>query len=483
MTELHFQQVPLCVDLDGSLIKTDSLWELMLQLIKVSPWQLFLLPCWALRGKVFFKNKIASLVSLNVECLPYNDQLLAYLKEQHATGREIVLCTGSHVSLATKIADHLQLFSKIYATDAETNLIGESKARFLTKCYGEKGFDYVGNEMADIPVWNHCREAILISNSHALTRKLSKSQAVTKVFQGPKISFFALLKAIRVYQWVKNFLIFIPLVLDQRMFDADAVMVTFVAFIVFSLVASATYIINDLLDLESDRLHKKKCNRAFASGLLSVPFALKMFACLIILALLLCLFLPLNFFYLLLLYIVITLAYSFGLKKLPVIDVCILAGLYTLRVIAGSLAISAGFSFWLLAFSIFFFLSLALAKRSSELKNMLKGKKSWAEGRGYHVDDINIVNTMGVSSGYVSVLIIALYINSEKVLSMYDRPEILWIVCPIILYWISRIWLITGRGEMDEDPIVFAIKDKVSWILVISCGLSIALALVLVRLF
>lgn len=474
---------PLCVDLDGTLVKTDMFWECFVRMCKTSPWKLFLAPFWLLRGIAFTKHKFAESIKIDIARLPYDDEVLAFLKNEamHAE-RGIVLCTGSDKSLALKISEHLGIFSQVIATDKEVNLTGKNKAEILRDRYGPKGFDYLGNEQKDMHIWSESRKVLVATDSSSLIKSVRKKFTAAHVFQRKSSSLMVYFKALRIHQWVKNLLIFVPWILDHRFFDFQSFFTALLAFVVFGLVASGTYIINDLFDLDSDRSHTTKRKRAFASGALSIQTGIIAVAVLFTVALAVSLiFLPVTFLFVISVYLVCTLLYSFKLKTMPVLDVCILAGLYTLRVIAGTVVIQAEWSFWLLAFSMFIFLSLALAKRGSELYNLMQMNRNEASGRGYSVSDYPLLIGMGVASGYISILIVALYINSEKVLGLYSNPEVLWVVCPVLLYWIGRIWLKTSRGEMDEDPIVFAIKDRVSWILALVCAVSIYSAYLLAR--
>ncbi len=469
---------PLCVDLDGTLVKTDLLWESLVKQLKHAPWKLLMLPLWLFKGKGYLKERLAENAQINVSVLPYSQDLISYLEQQkNVNDREIVLCTGSYKSLANDVSTHVDIFSEVIATEDGHNLTGRNKAKLLEQRYGLQGFDYIGNEAKDMHIWSLARKALLVTDSNSLAKSVSEKFDTEKVFQHQPAKLKTYIKALRIHQWVKNLLVFVPLALDHRILDPSAIITTTLAFLVFGLIASGTYVVNDLLDLDADRAHHKKSKRAFASGELSIATGIVLLLLALVSGGLICLlFLPPMFMAVIVTYLICTLLYSFKFKATPVLDVCLLAGLFTLRVIAGTVAISAQWSFWLLAFSIFFFLSLALAKRASELENLRQVNRVWASGRGYGVDDLQLINSMGVSSGYISILIIALYINSEKVLVNYQQPEVLWSICPVLLYWIGRIWLKTSRGEMDEDPIVFAIKDRISWILAIICAIAVAAA-------
>lgn len=467
--------LPLCVDLDGSLIKTDTLYEMVCVLLKTNFWCVFLLPFWLRKGKANLKYEITSRVSINPATLPYDENVLNTLKEKKKEKRRLYLVTGCNEKLANEIADHVGLFDGVYASSENLNLTGNNKSKFLIDTFGEKQFDYLGNERADFPVWEHSNESLVVSNASFFSDVNSRLQNTTLIPR-PSASLKTYIKAIRVHQWVKNFLIFIPLLLNSNVFDHGPLFSAIGAFFAFSLMASATYILNDLLDLESDRVHHKKKYRAFASGDIGILRGVVVGAILFAISLCILLFLPVEFAIVSFVYLISTLLYSFHIKTMIILDTCVLAGLFTIRVVGGTAAIGAEWSFWLLAFSMFFFLSLAFTKRASELHAMaLAGKKN-AKGRGYKVGDKEMVTSMGIASGYIGVLVIALYINGDKVISNYNTPYLLWLVCPLLLYWIGRIWMKTTRGEMNEDPIVFALKDKISYITAALCALVVFLA-------
>jgi len=444
----------LVVDLDGSLIKTDLLLETFIKAIYSKPWLVFLIPFWLIKGKTVLKKQLAQATQIDATSLPYNQPLVKYLEEQHAEGRCIILCTGSWHSLAQQVAAHFPFITHVYGSDEKTNLTGTQKATFLTKKYGENNFSYVGNEDKDLKIWKHSDSAIVVSNNTSLKVKTEGLCKIEQSFSTGKASLKAVIKQIRAHQWVKNFLIFIPLITSHQITNSSLFLSAMIAFIAFSLCASATYILNDLADLESDRKHPKKQFRPMASGDISI------------IALAISLFLHPWFLLSLGIYIVITLSYSFRLKKLQSIDITILASLYTLRIIAGAIAINVTPSFWLLAFSMFVFLCLAIIKRLSEI---LKNKERYDEttkldGRGYFISDFHVLLNLAAASGMMSILIFAMYINSPEVAALYSTPYALWLICPLFGYWILRVIIMASRGEIDEDPIVFAIKDRRSWV-------------------
>lgn len=469
------QSIPLCVDLDGTLIHSDLLFESFLLLIKQNPLFLFLVPLWLLGGKARLKSEIASRVTLNGAALPYSENFLAWLQGQKSQGRALWLVTASDQRLAQSVADHVGLFDGVLASDGQTNLSGDNKARQLVDRFGERGFDYCGNHRVDLKVWKHARAAVVVNASSGLEASARALTQIDAVFQPPKSGLKVVLKALRVHQWAKNALIFVPLAAAHRLGDASVLVEGLVAFASFSLCASSVYLLNDMLDLEADRQHPRKCKRPFAAGTLSLLFGLAAAPALLLVSLGLALTLPLKFLAVLGAYYLVTLAYSFGLKKLVMIDVLTLAGLYTVRIVAGAAATAIPLSFWLLLFAIFIFLSLAIVKRYAELHAMRERGQLKASGRGYQVEDLGLLQSLGGASGYISILVLALYVNSPDIAVLYAHPKLVWVLCPIMLYWVSRVWMQTHRGHMHDDPLVFALKDRVSLL----TGLAAAVVLVL----
>jgi 4-hydroxybenzoate polyprenyltransferase len=269
------------------------------------------------------------------------------------------------------------------------------------------------------------------------------------------------LKALRPYQWVKNVLVFLPMMAAHKL-DALTFAYSLLAFLCFSLVASSVYIINDLLDLSADRAHPRKKRRPFASGSLSIADGMWMAVALLFAGGLLAISISSDFLLVMLAYYLLTTAYSLHLKRRIVVDICVLAGLYTARIIAGAVATGIPLSVWLLAFSVFFFLSLAAVKRQAELIDSADRGNLKPSGRGYHTDDLPIISMIAIGAGYVSVLVMTLYLNSPEVVEIYDHPEALWGVCAVLLYWITRTVMVAHRGNMHDDPIIYAAKDRVS---------------------
>ena len=452
--------VPLCVDLDGTLVRTDLLHESVFGLFKHSFTDLFLLPFWLLKGKAYLKSQIAKRVKIDVAKLPYNKDFLSYLNEVHASGRKLVLATASHISIAQAIADHLKVFEKVVATTDTRNCSGAAKARDLVDAFGDKGFDYAGNDFIDKKVWAHSRRAIVVNPGKGLIRTLGDEITIDKVFDDRRNQFAEYLRAVRPHQWLKNLLIFIPLLLSHQILEKTLLLNSLIAFVAFGLCASSVYLLNDLLDLENDRHHATKKDRPFASGNIPVLGGVVLIPLLLLLSAILAYFLSYQFQLVLILYYSITVSYSIRLKEPPLIDVLVLAGLYTIRIIAGAAAILIEPSFWLLSFSMFLFLSLAILKRYTELAEMTD--LGPAKGRGYRIADVETLSQFGTASAYVAVLVLALYINDQTTTNIYTYPKVLWVLCPMTLFLISRAWLLARRGMMHEDPVVFLMRDRKS---------------------
>lgn len=456
---------PLCVDLDGTLVKSDTLHEALRRMLLQRPWLLLSALKWLTRGKAYFKRQVAERIRLDPARLPYNEALLDFLRQEHARGRKLILASASDILQVQSIADHLGCFAEVYGSDGAVNLSGLKKLSKLRQKFGSRGFDYAGNSRLDLAIWAHAREAIVISDSRCFIEKVKRSAGVSRVFGVmARNRLYLWLSALRVHQWVKNLLIFLPLIMAHRALELELIGRTLLAFAAFSLCASSVYLTNDLIDLEADRQHHLKKKRALASGEVSQLKALVLIPLLFLLSLELAWYLPHGFFLVLVLYFVGTLSYSLYFKKHIVADIVLLALLYTLRILAGGHAAEVNVSQWLLAFSMFFFLSLACLKRFSELRTVRLNNRSATSGRGYLASDLESISQFGTASGYLSVLVLALYVSSHEVSALYAHPQVIWLVCPLILYWISRIWLLGSRGLVQEDPILFAIGDKVSYL-------------------
>jgi 4-hydroxybenzoate polyprenyltransferase/phosphoserine phosphatase len=467
---------PLCVDLDGTLLRTDLLWEALFTAIKQRPLALLRALAALPRGKAAFKLALAAEVTPDLESVPVNEAVLARLRDERAAGRRLVLATASPRAWADGIALRTGVFDQVIATDGAVNLGGRGKADALVQRFGERGFDYAGNGATDLHVWQHARHGWVVGGASLVKRARAVTE-VADVFPPTGTRVPALLRAMRPHQWLKNLLLLVPLFTAQAWGDVHALAAVAIAFLAFGLAASATYLLNDLLDLPADRHHPRKRARPFASGDLPIAAGAAAMPLLLALAFALARALSPAMVAVLATYVVVTVAYSLLLKRKPVIDALVLAGLYTLRLVAGGVATGYLTSSWLLAFAMFVFMSLAFAKRYAELLVMLAAERDSAAGRGYHVDDLPLVQSLGVSSGYVSVLVLALYFDSPAAHALYHDPHLLWIVCPILAWWIGRVWLLTHRGEMHDDPVVFALRDRSSY----AAALIGAIALLLAR--
>ena len=469
----------LCVDLDGTLVKSDTLYDSTLALARHHPAKLLQLPGWLVQGKAALKRHITGAVQLDVAHLPYNRELLQYLEQQRTTGRPIYLATAADSALAERIAAHLNLFTGVLASDGAVNLAGSNKLAAFRQAFGDD-FSYIGNALPDLTLLQNCKEPMVANPTAGLRAALRNSGIVpVRSFTERVSRLRAWPKAIRIHQWAKNTLIFLPLLLAHA-WNRALLAAAFIAFLSFGLCASATYIVNDLLDLEADRQHPRKRRRPFASGDLSAISGVAVVVLFLVASVFLAILLPhvvsgisasaelirpYHFLEWLAIYAVTTLAYSLRLKRAVMVDVIVLSGLYTIRILAGSAATGVAVSTWLASFSIFFFLSLAFVKRYAELENLRERGGSTAGGRGYHVSDIEQLRSFGSASGYVSVAVLTLYISNLQAAELYHHTNRLWLLVPVLLLWISLLWLRASRGELDEDPVVYAITDRRSLLL------------------
>lgn len=451
-------QLPLIVDLDGTLTPTDTLVEAVVQLIKRRPLSLLQLLGWALKGRSHFKCQVASHTVFHAAGLPIRDDLLSYLQQQRAAGRRIVLATAAHQSIAQPIADRLQVFDQVLATTPERNLKGLEKLRVVREEIGHD-FVYAGDSTADLPIWRDAKGAVLVGTSAAVAAEVRRTTPVEKEFVNPPPSLLLWLKAMRVHQWSKNLLLFVPLLTGFAFTDPARLGAALLAFVAVSLAASATYMVNDLWDLDSDRIHPRKRKRPFASAQLSIFSGVAVAGGLLLVALGVAAAVSPGFLAMLCLYIVLTSTYSWMLKEYVLIDVLMLALLYTLRVFAGSVAVHVPVSSWLLAFSVFLFFSLALVKRCSELVSLQQAGGSVARGRDYRVSDLTVLWPLGVGASLSAVVVFGMFISAPETQARYASPQLLWLVALGLIYWVGRLWIKTSRGEMHDDPIVFALKD------------------------
>ncbi len=457
--------IPLCVDLDGTLIKTDLVWESLVRLLKRNPFYLLIIPFWLTRGRALLKQRLATRVVLDPATLPYNEEFLAFLRQAKQKGRRLVLVTASDSVPARMVAEHLGLFDEVLASDGTLNLRGCAKGDALVGRFGPRGFDYAANSTVDIPVWESAAESVVVGASSRLGERVAQRARLGAAFPRESSRVGAFVRALRPHHWVKNLIVFVPLLTSRKFTNATLLASAGWAFVAFCLCASAVYMFNDLLDLDTDRQHPAKKSRPFASGDLPLAIGLGAVPLLLVAAGLVAYTLSWNFVGTLGFYVLLTSAYSWFLRQVALLDVFTLAGLYTLRLRAGEVATGVKLSFWLLVFSMFIFLSLALVKRFVELTALSRQPECNSRGRGYLTRDLELVASLGSSCGFLAVLVLALYVNSQEVLKLYHRPEILLLGCPILLLWISRVWLIAHRGQMNEDPIVFALRDWVSHLL------------------
>lgn len=462
---------PLCVDLDGTLVKSDTFLDSLLLLARSHPLAALRVPFWILRGKAVVKAEVARRVSLDVRHLPYNRALIEYLEVERGEGRRLWLVTGADEQLARPIADYLGLFEGVLASDGRTNFTAHNKLEGLRRTFGDEGYDYIGNATADVPLLQHAGSAMLANPTPGLQSRLrTRGVAVERVFEERAARVRAIRKAIRLHQWAKNVLIFVPMIL-AHVLRINVLANALLAFLSFSLCASATYIANDLLDMEADRRHPSKRLRPFASGDLSVKTGIVLSAALLAGSLALAvLLLPLSFLIWLFVYLVTTLSYSLYFKRVVLVDVILLSGLYTLRLLAGSAATDVSISPWLGAFALFLFLSLAMVKRFSELQNTRARGQTLANGRGYLLVDIEQMRSFGTASAYASVVVFSFYIGAHEVTSLYRHASRLWLITPLMILWLSRVWLLASRGELNEDPVIFALSDRMSLL----TGLAVA---------
>jgi 4-hydroxybenzoate polyprenyltransferase len=458
--------VPLCVDLDGTLIKTDLLWESVVHLLHHRPLELFLLPWWLLRGgRAYLKHQIAQHTHVDVSALPFNDAFVQYLQAEKKSGRQLILATAADRELSLHVCQATGFFSDVLASYGKKNLRGRAKQETLTARFGTHQFDYAGNSTADLPVWQHARHAIVVNARRHLATRAAQLTVVAGTFLATGSRLKALARALRPHQWLKNLILFVPLLSSHQLTQWTLLCKALVGFISLSLAASAIYVLNDLLDLDADRHHVTKRQRPFAAGDLPLWVGLLITPAFITASFALGTLLPGEFLVVLACYVACAAGYSYWLKKIVLLDAFTLAGLYTLRLVAGQAATGIICSHWLLMFSMFIFLSLGLVKRFQELRSIRQLNQAQIFGRGYLALDLELVASLGSGSGYLAVLVLALYANSPEALVLYRRPELLLLICPLLLYWISRIWMIAHRGQMHEDPVVFALRDRVSYLI------------------
>jgi len=453
---------PLCVDLDGTLVKSDTLIDSLLVLLRSRPALLLALPGQVLKGKAAFKAFVTRSISLDVTHLPYNREVVQFLEHERARGRKIYLATGADTTLAQRVADHMGLFAGVLGSDGATNLTGTNKLDRLKSLLGTGTFDYIGNDTPDLPLLTYSTLPMVANPTIRLRMRMRvRGIRPMRVFNQNRHPLKSLIKALRLHQWAKNLLIVVPLLLAHTV-TPGRLLTALVAFLCFSLTASATYVVNDLMDLEADRRHPRKRQRPFASGDLPAFSGACIVVAFLLAALLGARMLPAEFSAWLLVYLVTTLAYTSYFKRVALLDVLVLSGLYTLRLLAGSAATQTPISHWLAGFSVFLFFSLAIVKRFAELENLRASGAPPKNGRGYFVADIEQIRSFGTASAFAAVVVFANYISGRDVAMLYHQPRLLWLIMPLMVLWLCRVWLLAARGELNEDPVIFAITDHMS---------------------
>ena len=468
--------IPLAVDLDGTLILTDTLHESAIRAVRGHPLQALRIPLWLAQGKAHLKQQLAALTEFDAAALPYNLPLIEWLQQQRAQGRRLILCTASDRSMAEAVAQHLDLFDEVMASDGQHNLSARNKAAALEARFGQRGFDYAGNSHDDLHVWQSARHAIVVNAPPSVEQGARQRCEVEQVFARDASSLGQLPRVLRLHQWMKNLLLFVAPLAAHQIPGVDTGASLLLAFLAFSLCASAVYVANDLFDLDSDRHHPRKRLRPFASGRVPVVKGVLLVPLLLVNAFLFAIPVGLPFTGWLLFYFLLTCAYTWGLKRLMLVDCLVLAMLYTVRIVAGASAAGLSPSFWLLAFSVFLFLSLAFVKRYAELALQADSGRQQAHGRGYLTSDAPLVQSLGITSGYASVVVLALYLNSEAVVKLYQSPVVMWCAVPVMLFWVSWMWMKAHRGEMHDDPLLFAVRDRASLLAGLAFAVVLAIA-------
>jgi len=453
----------LVIDLDHTLLCTDMLPETFWSACSHNSLHIIRSAGALIKGKAALKRYLADAATPDPATLPYNPAVIHYIRTWRDQGGRTALVTASDQKIAELIAHHINLFDEIHGSDGKINLKGEVKAQFLTHHFAATGFAYIGDSAADLPIWCQAQKAITVNASPALQKKVAALGVVTEHLHHQTQTVAAYFQALRPHQWAKNSLVFLPM-LAAHQFTGETWLQSVWAFIAFSLIASQVYILNDLSDLAADRAHPRKRHRPLASGAVPLIHGMLLAAGLLCCSLVFASYLGTWFVSSLLIYYVITTAYSFLLKRYPIIDICVLSGLYTLRVVSGGIATGITLSAWLMMFSVFIFFALAALKRYTELVENQQSDQLVMNRRGYDTGDTALILPMVLSAGYVAILIIALYISSPDIMRLYATPEALWGVCATLLYWINYVVMMTHRGQMHDDPILFAIKNRTSHI-------------------
>lgn len=469
-------EFPLFVDVDGTYLKTDLLFESFIVAIRNNPLVIIYCFFWLTKGIGFLKYKLSMRADLDISIMPKNPEFLAFLNKEKNKARKIILATAGAEKYAALLVSESKLFDSYLCSDKNTNLKSRAKLSKILKLSDD--FAYAGNDKVDFVLFSQAKEKYLVNATQNVSRAGEKFEFDGVFDSQPSTgNGKTWLKQLRLHQWLKNLLIFVPLMVSGLFTQITNITEVSLGFIAFSFLASATYIVNDLFDLSSDRQHPRKKYRPLAAAKLSILAGLVGAAALLFFAFGLALLLGLKFIVILLIYLGLTLFYSFVLKKYVAMDTVALAMLYTLRILAGTAILSISVSFWLFAFSIFIFLSLALVKRCAELKSLEKEGKLITNGRDYRVEDYSILVSFGISSAMLSLLMFSFYINNNALTNQYQEPDLLWVVVLGLCYWLMRMWIKTHRGEMHDDPIVYSLKDKGSIITILTSSIIMMVAL------
>ena len=446
---------PLVLDVDGTFLKTDMLWECFWAGLGRAPLAT-LRACVAHLGqRATLKTRLAEIADIRTDLLPVNSEVAELALNSRMAGREVILASGSDESLVTRLAADYGLSDRVFASDGRTNLTGRAKAAALTAALGEGGFDYAGNSATDMPVWEKADNALVVGHVASARTLAARGRNVVELSGG--FSPRALLRALRPHQWVKNILLILPMIAAHR-FDMATLVPILWGIAAFSAAASSIYIVNDLMDLEADRLHPTKRARPFASGAVPIPVGMAVFAALALLALGIALSLNMSFFAVVVLYMVTSLAYSLKLKRMRWVDVATLAALYTIRVVAGAAAAQVFVSIYMLIFIFPVFITLGCVKRLTELT--LATTDARLPGRGYGRTDRGDLLNVAVLGTVGALVIFLLYSISDQGRLLYPTTWILWTAILPMALWLIRMILLGWFGKQDYDPIVFAMRDK-----------------------
>ena len=455
---------PLCVDLDGTLTTSDTLIESVFILIKQSPLSIINLLIWLFRGKAYLKRQVALRTDIDYELVPWSHDFVEFLREQHRNGRKLALVTASDQKVADAVAAHLGIFEQAVGSDGSSNLNGKQKLEKLRVLHPEGKFDYAGNSGADLKIFPYAVNAYLVNTYSWIAKKARKNSKIEREFSPGVRSICAIQKSFRVYQWPKNLLLFLPLLFNHRINELPLLFQAAIAFLSFSLCASAVYLLNDCFDLENDRKHPIKRNRPFASGILRLDLVVLLVPILLLISIALALTLPSEFLVILCIYFSICFAYSAWIKHGLIVDVLVLSSCYVIRLLAGGAAIGIVVSDWLLGFSVFFFLSLGLLKRYLDLRNAREVAHSNFSSQ-YSSGDYRLIHRFGVAIGLFSVVVLAFYIYSDQAMMHYGAPHLLWLLCPILLFWMFRMWTFAQQNRIGADLIIFVFRDQLNYLL------------------